>query len=334
MLIKIILKSLLVIVSIITLAFLGQIFFDSRYPFPKKIHYGVTFSPQFAKYLGLDWKNTYIEMIDELKVKDLRLPTYWTTLEPEKSKFNFSDTDFMLDLADKRGAKVILVLGFRQPRWPECHLPNWVSKLDLPNRQAETLKFITTVLERYKDRKSIWAFQVENEPLLPFFGQNCGKIDSKFLKNEIDLVRRLTDKLIIVSDSGEFGFWVTPMKISDIFGTTLYRKTYDPVLRYKKYPVLPYFYNLRSQITRKIFASNNQKTIVIELQAEPWLADGQINTNPSKQAEIFPPSELKDYVVYFQKTGFDTAYLWGVEWWFWMDKNGYPEYLNYAKTLF
>ncbi len=329
-----VLKLLLVIVSIIIIAFLGQYFFDSFYSFPKQIDYGVSFSPQYAQYLGLDWEKTFIEIIDELKIKNLRLPTYWSSLEPEKYLFNFSDTDFMLDLADKKGAKVILVLGARQPRWPECHLPNWVSKLDLPSRQNETLKFITAVLERYKDRKSIWAFQVENEPFLPFFGENCDKGDVNFLKKEVELVKKMSGKPVIISDSGELGSWIVPMQLSDIFGTTLYKEVYNPVMGYISYPILPYFYNLKSQIIKRIFAPQNQKTIIVELQSEPWLFSKDLKDDTDQQSQLFPVEKLKSYIEYAQKTGFDEVYLWGVEWWYWMAQNGHPEYLEFAKTLF
>src|SRR3989344_5015331 len=76
--------------------------------------FGVTFSPKYAKYLKLDWRKTYLETLDELKVKNLRLPTYWDVLEKDKDKYDFTETDFMVDQASKRGARIILVVGARQ----------------------------------------------------------------------------------------------------------------------------------------------------------------------------------------------------------------------------
>jgi hypothetical protein len=150
--------------------------------------------------------------------------------------------------------------------------------------------------------------------------------DEDFLKKEVELVRILNGKPIIVTDSGELGFWITPMKLSDIFGTTLYRKVYDKTFGYITYPYPSIFYNLKSTVVRALFAKNNQKTIIVELQAEPWLAkNGQ---------SPFSVEDFKKNINYAKQTGFDTTYLWGVEWWYFMEKSGHPQYLEYAKSLF
>ena len=124
-------KVLVAGLGFVVLVLLGQLIFNYIYNFPKQVEYGVTFSPQYAKYLGLNWKEIYIKMLDELKVDRLRLPSYWEDIEKQRGNFNFEDEDFMLDEAGKRGAKIILVVGVRQPRWPECHLPSWAMSLSL-----------------------------------------------------------------------------------------------------------------------------------------------------------------------------------------------------------
>lgn len=295
--------------------------------------FGVTFSPRYARYLKLDWQKTYIRILDDLKVKNLRLPTYWDVLEKDKDKYDFTETDFMVDQASKRGAKVILVVGVRQPRWPECHIPSWVKSLSPEERKQKILEFIQKVVERYKNRPEIWAWQVENEPLLGSFGEGCDRPDRDFLKQEVDLVKSLSKRLIIMTDSGELGFWATSMQLSDVFGTTVYRRVNDRFLGYITYPVLPVFYSIKSNLIRSIFGSFNQKTIIIELQAEPWLAGGNF-VEPEQQARLFTTKNFKNYVNFAQKTGFDEIYLWGVEWWYAVAEKGYPEYLEYARTLF
>lgn len=329
-----ILKIILsIFVVILILIFTGQAVFNKTYQFPKKIIYGVTFSPQYAKYLELDWKQIFIKSLDELGVKEFRIPTYWNEIEKNVGEFSFEEVDFMVSEAGKRRARIILVVGFRQPRWPECYLPKWATNLSLEEKRARILNFVQKTTERYKDQRAVWAFQVENEPFLPFFGENCDRGDVNFLKQEVNLVRSLSNKPIIISDSGELGSWISPMQLGDIFGTTLYRDVYNPIMGYFSYPFLPYLYNIKSQIIRGIFAQKSEKTIIVELQAEPWLL-GAGSKNPTQQAAVFPLSRLKNNLNYAQKTGFDTSYLWGVEWWYFMDKNGYPQYLEYAKTLF
>lgn len=330
---RIFLFLLIVIFFAVFLAFVGQVIFEKSYKFPAKISFGVTFSPKFARYLQLDWKKTYIQVLDELQVKSLRLPVYWDDLEKQEGKFDFEDEDFMVKEAAIRHAKIILVVGAKQPRWPECHVPAWAKVLSLQERRSKILKTIQKVVLQYRDQEAVWAWQVENEPFLPFFGENCDQGDENFLATEVNIVKALSQKPIIISDSGELGSWIAPMKLSDIFGTTLYRDVYNPVMGYFSYPILPYLYNIKSQVAR-IFAPHNKKTIIIELQTEPWLADSKYQGKAVEQAKLFPPDKFKSYVKYAQKTGFDEMYLWGVEWWFWMAQNGYPEYLNYAKTLF
>lgn len=321
------------IIIFVLLIFLMSFIFEKTYSYPELIKLGVTFSPEYAAYLKLDWKNTYLSILDELKVKNLRLPTYWEVLQPKMDLYDFSEIDFMLSEADKRHAEVILVLGARQPRWPECHIPKWAKNLTLMKRREKTLDFIQKTVDRYKDNPAIWAWQVENEPFLPFFGDSCDQGDEDFLKTEINSVKNLSDKTIIVSDAGELGAWIAPMRVSDIFGTTLYRKVYDKSFGYITYPILPYLYNIKSSLVRNIFARNNKKTIIVELQAEPWLVDGVL-TLPGQQAKVFTKEDLKNYINFAKKTGFDEIYLWGAEWWYFMAVHGYPQYLEYARTLF
>lgn len=311
---------------------LGNVIFESTYSYPAKIIYGVTFAPKYASFLKLDWKKVYIQMLDD-GILNLRLPGYWDVLEKDKDKYDFSETDFLFNEAEKRKAKVILSLGEKQPRWPECQIPNWAKGLKLEDRRQRILEFISKVVERYKNSSSLVAWQVENEPFLPFFGENCDSVDKKSLKAEVDLVRSLSNKKVIVSDSGELGSWIVPMQLSDIFGTTLYRDVYNPVMGYFSYPLLPYLYNLKSQLVRML-APANQKTVIIELQSEPWLSNGDSVQNVDEQLKRFPLKKMKSYIDYAKKTGFDEMYLWGVEWWYLMEKEGHPEYLNYAKTLF
>lgn len=325
----------LVFLTIFLTVFAGGIIFKIVYPFPDRVNFGVTFSPKYASNLGLDWQKTYINTIDELGVKFLRVPTYWDETEKNYMDFDFSDIDFMLDEAKKRGVKVILGLGARQPRWPECHIPNWAKELTTKKRQEKILEFIGRVVERYKHHTAILAWQVENEPMLESFGQCEDRADKDFLKQEADLVRDLNGKPVVITDSGELGFWVEPMRSSDIFATTVYRTVYDKYLGYVTYPIPPYLYNVKSSLIRYFFAPQNKKTIISELQAEPWSpGNNLIKTDLNEQLSLFSVNKFRKNIEYAKQTGFDTIYLWGVEWWYFMAQNGHPEYLEYAKSLF
>lgn len=124
------------------------------------------------------------------------------------------------------------------------------------------------------------------------------------------------------------------MKLSDIFGTTLYRKVYNNIFGDFYYPIPAWHYRLKSDLVRKFFAPENSKTIISELQAEPWVSQPIQDLPLEEQIKKFPLSHLKETVQYAKRTGIDEIYFWGVEWWYYLANHGHPEYLEYAKSLF
>ena len=335
-LLKVIKFLLIFVIFFVFSIFLINFIFETTYKYPENIKYGVSFSPRYARYLNLDWKKVYLQILDDLKVKNLRLTSYWNSLEPEEERVNFDETDFMLSEAQKRGVKVILVVGARQPRWPECHTPDWAKTLSVEQRQQKLLIFVKKVVERYKDYPSVKGWQVENEPFVNWFGERCDKLDKEFLKEEIKLVRDLdtAKRPIVITDTGEWSMWTDAMKSSDILGISLYRKVYNPYWGYTTYPIPPVYYSARSSIARVFFAPNNQKIIVAEFQSEPWVKQAIPDTAISEQVKLFSIEEFKNNTSYAQKTSFDEIYLWGVEWWYWISQHGHPEYLDFARTIF
>lgn len=312
---------------------LGNLYFEKVNPVADKITYGVSFSPNQARGLGLDPHNTYLKILDDLGVKHLRVSAPWKDIELTPKTYNFSEVDFMLQEAEKRRLKVIIVLGLKQPRWPECQAPAWAHDLPVEKRQQYILRLIKEVVLRYKDNPAVWAWQVENEPLFPF-GDKCDAIERNFLKTEVSLVRVLDDRPVIVTDSGELRPWRTPMRLSDIFGTTLYRTVYSEIFGYIYWPLPPAFYNIKSTLARQFFAPKNTRTIIIELQAEPWSPLSLSKTPLKQQLQLFSLKNLKDNIEFGKRTGFDEIYLWGAEWWYFMQRNGHPEYLEAVKKIF
>lgn len=300
----------------------------------KSYKLGVTFSPKTAEYLSGDWKKVYSKILDDLKVRNLRLPTYWDQLEQREGEFDFSQIDYLINEAGERNAKIILSLGIKQPRWPECHIPDWAYELTVPQRQQKALEIIKKVVERYKDNPSITFWQVENEPLF-WFGDSCDNPDLNFLKKEVDLVKQLDPgRDIIISDTGEWQFWTNTSKLSDILGISLYRKVFNPVFGYMYYPLIPQFYSFKNSVVKSLFAPNNKRTIITELQAEPWLKGGFKDTPAKIQTEFFSSSDLASNLAFAQKTGFKDIYFWGVEWWYFMKEKGYPGYWEFGRKVF
>ncbi len=83
---------------------------------------GVSFIPAYASSLGVNPEQTMDALLD-INIRHFRLVSYWNQLEPQPGQYNFSELDWQFEKAERANAKVILTLGLRQPRWPECHAP-------------------------------------------------------------------------------------------------------------------------------------------------------------------------------------------------------------------
>jgi hypothetical protein len=300
---------------------------------PDELSYGVTFSKKQAQSLGLDWQELYIKIFNDLGVKKIRLAAYWDEVEPEENNYNWQDLDWQINEAKQRDVEIVLAVGGRLPRWPECHFPLWIKDKNDEERLQKTVEYIRQVINRYKDNSSIKVWQVENEPFLPNFGE-CPEPNSDFLDKEIALVRSLDSRPILVTDSGELSLWVMAAKRGDIFGTTMYRDTYSRVLKqYIHYPIEPAFFRFKKNISN-IFA-HPQKWIVIELQGEPWSRESFQNVNAEERAKTMDQAKFKEIIEFARLTGFKEFYLWGVEWWYWeKEKQNNPVMWEEAQILF
>lgn len=306
--------------------------------FPSKIDlkhpqnfFGVTFSTKFCKELNLDWKEVYSAIIKDLKVKQIRIPVYWDEIEKEEGVYDFSDYDYIISEGEKENVQFIISMGRRIPRWPECHSPAWLNTRSETAQRVSTLDMIETVTNHFKDKNSVIYWQVENEPYLGTFGV-CPPFNERFFKLEVETVRKLDKRKIIITGSGELGFWKEEAAIGDYFGTTLYRVVYNSWFGYVRYPVPPkVFYGLKA----KILGIPREKMMVLELQTEPWVPKGNMmyltekELNKSMSVDQFRANLQHSIDLNFNKT-----YLWGVEWWYWQKKYGNPEYWKIAETLF
>lgn len=312
-----------------------SVYFNLTGPEPREdVDLGVTFSYRYAESLGLDWKDAYLSMLDDLGVRKLRIPVYWDLVESTHGSYDYSSVDWQLDEAEKRGVDVILSIGQRVPRWPECHIPGWVKENGTESyREAELLGFLKRTVMRYSDRKEIVTWQVENEPFLVFFGE-CPPLRSEFLDEEVAFVHELDpSRPVMLTDSGELSAWLPAAKRADIFGTTMYRKIYKPGFGYFTYPLGPNFFRFKETFARLL--SGQERFVVIELQAEPWASGWVADVPIEEQFRTMNPDLLRQNVEYAKRVGFSEVYLWGVEWWYWLrETRALPETWDTARELF
>ncbi len=295
----------------------------------RHVDLGVTFSKPYAESLGLDWKETYIASLDDLGIRRFRIPAYWNAIEPEPGVYNYTDVDWQLAEAAKRNAKVILTVGRKAPRWPECHVPVWAEGMSEPLAQTRILQMIEQTILHFRDDPTITMWQVENEPFFQF--GNCPPPDRGFLEREVAVVRALDTRPIMITESGELSSWVGAAGIADIVGVSTYRSVWDKYVGYFYWPISPKTYVRRSNAISPLVDG----VIISELQAEPWTPTGYENMTVDAQLHLMNPTRLLENVRFSKKVGFPDAYLWGVEWWYWMKtKKNHPELWDTAREIY
>ncbi len=294
--------------------------------------YGVSFSSDHARYLGLDPSAVYRTILNEWGFKYVRLSAQWNLIEPERGMYVWQELDNFFAEAAAHGAKIILVVGEKTPRWPECHLPVWARDLSDSDRRSARVEMMTTVVDHFKDHPALEMWQVENEPLFTF--GECTGLTSEQLAEEIKLVKdRDPHHPTLVTDSGELSLWRQTARAADWFGATLYRVVWNEKWGYTNYdwwlPAATYRW--------KLWLNNRAPStaMISELQAEPWAPNKDIFITPlEEQEKSMTVTRLEKTIRVAEETGFARAYLWGAEWWYWMhQKHGRDEFFEFVKTL-
>ena len=301
---------------------------------PKQIEYGVSFSKLHSDELNLNWKEVYRSILDDLNVAKIRLSAHWPMIEPENNEYDFSVIDYQINEAKKNNAEVILAIGRRLPVWPECHEPDWAKKLSWEDRKKEITEYIEKVILRYRYHENIKYWQIENEPFLTVYAkENCEKLDREFLKEEISLVKKLdSTRPVLVTDSGNLGGWYGAWNEGDAFGTSLYLYLWNPQFGKIKSFLWPGFYRAKTAFLE--LTAGKKESFLIELSLEPFLLQPIVNTPYEVQLDRMDANKFNKIIEFAKKTGFEKQYLWGVEWWYYMKENDYPEFWDKAKEIF
>ena len=296
--------------------------------FPE-VQYGVTFSTEYAQQLEMDPFQTYRQLVEELGVKQIRLPMYWSSIERERGEYDWDLMDQLMEYSSQHNLALTLVVGAKVPRWPECYIPDWAEGLDPSTQQRAVLTWIETVVNRYKDSTAVVRWQVENEPFFPF--GVCPNMSEAQFQERVDLVRRLDPtRPIQITVSGESFSWFPETDSSDILGFSLYRLTWNDAFGYFLYPLTPEFYYARAHMAKK----HVQQVIISELQAEPWFPEPLETRSLDRWYQAFDAQMFQRNIQFVENVHVSEVYLWGAEWWLYLKQHGDPRLWNVALDLF
>jgi hypothetical protein len=332
---------------------------------------GISLRPRQIEALGLDAQSTLTTLL-AYPFQVLRLGAYWQQCEPTPGAFVPDELDWQIEAAERSGKQIILCVGaIKSFGYPEFFVPAH-HRLDAfregalitPTAQPRLLEaasaFITRVIERYRDRSSIVAWQVEHEAVDPLGLEHSWRLATAFLEAEIQAVRAAdTARPIVLNGflpttllAGLFQWWRTrdqgdsldiAQRLADIVGVDYYPR-YGLIslagrTLYMDGSRLPWQALRRAQLTTRI-AQQGRKLMITEGQAEPWET---VTTPPDPQGcTMFSclPEHLID--TYNQWLTLDSggeqglyAYLfWGAEYWVRRQRGGDPRYLQaFARIL-
>jgi hypothetical protein len=282
--------------------------------------FGVSFSVKQCRNFGIDPEPTLDWLLNEACFRRVRLMSYWNEHEKEPGKFDFSALDKQIDQVEKAGGSITLCLGARQPRYPEFHWPDWAWEAPKTERDKALLNYVKVVVERYKNRKSIVSWQLENEALLTSFGERI-EIDRGRLRAEFALVKQLdpSPRPVIMSTSASWGIPIIG-PIPDMSAFSFY------LIRFHKGKYTTTFHawwihRIRAFLIHLIWW---KPSFIHELQMEPWGPKDIWQMPPQQQDESMGPKQIAKNFDQGRKTKLYPLDLWGAEWWYWRLKNGDP----------
>ena len=139
---------------------------------------GISFRSPQVEALGLDQAAT-LQRLLELPFDLVRIGAYWNRLEDRPGRFRPDELDAQIDAAEAAGKRIIVCVGaVKSFGYPEFFVPAHHLRDPLPEGtliEPETrpalleaaTAFVGGVVERYRDRNAIVAWQVEHEAVDP-----------------------------------------------------------------------------------------------------------------------------------------------------------------------
>lgn len=331
---------------------------------------GISFRPPQIDALGLDARTT-LQTLLGYPFQLIRLGAYWNRIEPEAGVFHTEKLDWQIDAAEQAGKQIILCVGplktFSYPEFfvPAHHLDQPFPEHTLikpsayPSLLAAATAYITRLVERYKDRQGIVAWQVEHEAVDPLGVEHSWRLAAAFVEKEVEAVRKadpsrpvMLNGYLPTSLPVRLSQWwrtrdqgdslAVAQRVADIVGIDYYPR--HALMRagnktlYLDGSKNPWQQGRRQQLFAQARA-RGQKLMIAEGQAEPWEA---VTTPPNPRGQAMysclPEQIINNYNTCMSWSQPDAplyAYLfWGAEYWILREQSEDASYLQaFARIL-
>jgi hypothetical protein len=332
---------------------------------------GISFRPLQAAALGLDPDAALRELL-AYPFQLVRLSAYWDRLEPGPGDFRPGDLDRQLDAAEQAGKQVIMCLGaVKAFGYPEFFVP--AHQLGQPLREgslvrpaerqdllAGAIAFLHRVVERYRQRDCIIAWQVEHEAVDPLGMEHSWRLAEAFVRSEVAAVRAadpgrpvMMNGFLATSTPVALQQWwrtkdqgdslAVARRLADIVGIDFYPRhalaSAGPLSLYLDGSRTPWQQRRRERLLDGAAAAG-RRLMIAEGQAEPWEA---VTTPPSPAGRAMYSCRPEDLIANYSQAMrwsagkafvLDGYLFWGAEYWLLRSRGGDPSYLRaFARVL-
>jgi hypothetical protein len=332
---------------------------------------GISFRPPQVEALGLDMLTTLRTLL-KYQFQVIRLGAYWNRIEPEPDQFQPQELDLLVDAAEQAGKQIILCVGpLKTFSYPEFFVPAHHLKQPLregalvePNAHplliAAAIEFVRRIVERYRSRSSVVAWQVEHEAVDPLGMEHSWRLAAAFVAKEVEAVRVADPTRPIVMT----GFLPTslPVRLQQWWRTRDQGDSLSVAQRLADIVGIDYYprhalvgiggmtlyldgskglWQQRRQ--RQLFAwarTHGRRLMITEGQAEPW----ETVTTPPNPHGLAMYSCMPEHVIenynqcrrWARRADFplDAYLFWGAEYWTLRERSGDSSYLDaFARIL-
>jgi hypothetical protein len=329
---------------------------------PAPVQVGISFSPQRAAYLGLDYRGAF-KRLEAMHFRVIRLSTYWDQVDRE----GYDQLDWLMSEARKSHQPIALTVGMKALGWPEFFIPASAVPVgglhqgqdvatDSAFREA-ALSFVDATVDRYRDNPVLIAWQVENEPFNRAGPQRLW-IDAEFLRDEIASVRALDGhhrpvivnafshfNLVFDQASARQGFdfrqWLgfdadsaerdglSVLGRGDVLGLDVYTAIGYQFLGSDHMSHADGDWPDRLARVRELAHKQGKLAWITEAQAEPWESSDLNYANPKSTS----PSAIRGIFANLKDAGFTTVLFWGSEYWLWRADQGDTRWVDTIKDI-